>query len=568
MLIGIDLGTTNSLAACFQDGKAVIIPNRLGKKLTPSVVSVDDKGQILIGETAREYGYLHPERMARLFKRTMGTEKTYTLGEQTFSSEELSAFVLRSLKEDAGAYLQEEITEAIISVPAYFNDRQRRATARAGELAGLKVSRIINEPTASAIAYGVGESSTSECCMVLDLGGGTFDVTVLEYYRNIMEVYAVAGDNRLGGEDFTMVLADMFLQSCETDAASLDLKTLSNVYKAAEACKCAFAEKPVSEMSVMIGSLIYEAEFTLSEYETACLSLLEKMRKPIEKALRDAKITLNDLDRIILVGGATRLPLIRSYIQRMTGIYPEYSVDPDTSVVEGAALSGAMKERNREIQEVILTDVCPFTLGTEVHAFNSTFADDGRYLPIIERNTIIPVSRTQTVCTAYDDQEWVRVKVLQGESRIPANNLQIGEVNIEVPKGPKGQEAIEITYTYDVNSLLEVEVKVLSTGQQKKVIIQDEENRISEEEAQERLKHLQYLKQNPREDEQNVFVLLKAERMYEEAGGSERSRIEEAAGAFETAMKNGTRLEIDKKRQELLDLLESLEKGSNQPMLS
>ena len=211
MLIGIDLGTTNSLAACFQDGKAVIIPNRLGKKLTPSVVSVDDKGQILIGETAREYGYLHPERMARLFKRTMGTEKTYTLGEQTFSSEELSAFVLRSLKEDAGAYLQEKITEAIISVPAYFNDRQRRATARAGELAGLKVSRIINEPTASAIAYGVGESSTSECCMVLDLGGGTFDVTVLEYYRNIMEVYAVAGDNRLGGEDFTMVLADMFL---------------------------------------------------------------------------------------------------------------------------------------------------------------------------------------------------------------------------------------------------------------------------------------------------------------------------------------------------------------------
>lgn len=568
MMIGIDLGTTNSLAACFRGGRVEIIPNRLGKKLTPSVVSVDDKGQILVGETAREYGYLHPDRRARLFKRTMGTDRTYTLGDMSFSSEELSAMVLRSLKEDAEAFLNEEVDEAIISVPAYFNDRQRRATKRAGELAGLKVPRIINEPTASAIAYGVGEKGANECCMVLDLGGGTFDVTILEYYRSIMEVYAVAGDNMLGGEDFTAVLAGEFMKSAGIPADTDDLKTLSSIYKAAEICKCSFTSEEEPVMSVVINGLQYEQEFTLSGYEEACLSLLERMRRPIEKSLRDARITLNDLDRIILVGGATRLPIIRSYIERMTGIYPEYSVDPDTSVAEGAALTCAMKERNRDIQEVILTDVCPFTLGTEVLSDYGGFGDNLRYLPIIERNTIIPVSRRQTVYTAEDGQTMVTVKVLQGESRIPSANLQIGSLSVEVPPGPKGKEAIEITYTYDVNSLLEVEVRVVSTGVQKKIIIQDEENRISEEEVQQRLERLQYLKQNPREDEENVFAVLKANRVYEEAGGSERTRIETAMAAFEEIMNSGTRLEIDRRREELLELLDEIENRETRGFLS
>ncbi len=568
MLIGIDLGTTNSLAACFQNGRAEIIPNRLGGMMTPSVVGIDDNGQIMVGDTAREYGYLHPGKTARLFKRAMGTDRKYTLGEHTFTAEELSAFVLRSLKEDAEVYLEQEITEAIISVPAYFNDRQRRATRRAGELAGLAVRRIISEPTASATAYGIGAGGLSECCMVLDLGGGTFDVTILEYYRNIMEVYAVAGDNALGGEDFTNVLSEMFLRQCGLKADELDLKAVSTIYKAAEAGKCSFVSGNEAVMSAAVNGVVYETAVSLSEYETACLPLLEKLRRPIEKSLRDAKITLNDLDRIILTGGAVRLPLIRSYVQRMTGISPEYSADPDTSVAEGAAMICAMKERQNEIQEVILTDVCPFTLGTEVISGSGSFMEEGRYLPIIERNTVIPVSRTQTVSTAYDDQEWVRVKVLQGESRIAADNLQIGEVNMEVPPGPKGQETINITYTYDVNSLLEVEVTVLSTGKKKKIIIQDEENRISEEEAQERLERLQYLKQNPREDEENVFALLKAERIYEESDGSDRTRIDAAAAAFEEAMQTGTRLETARKRQELLDLLADLEKGEGTVLLS
>ena len=560
MLIGIDLGTTNSLAACFRNGKVEIIPNRLGKKLTPSVVSVDDEGSILIGETAREYGYLHPDRTAKVFKRTMGTDHEYDLAGMKFSSEELSGFVLRSLKEDAEVYLGEAVHEAIISVPAYFNDNQRKATKRAGELAGLTVSRIINEPTASAIAYGVGEEGTVERCMIFDLGGGTFDVTILEYFKNIMEVYAIAGDNFLGGEDFTQVLVEMYLQRLLVASVNLlDLRTLSNIYKAAEEAKCSFSEHDTVTMAVNVFGVLHEEQFTLEEYEEACRPLLEKLRKPIEKSLRDAKVTLDDLDRVILVGGATRLKIVRDYVKKVTGIYPDWYVDPDTSVAQGAALQCAMKERDQRIEEVILTDVCPFTLGTEVVRDNGAFEEPGHYLPIIERNTVIPVSRTQTVYTAHDNQKIVTVKVLQGESYMARNNLLLGSLTVEVPVGPKGQEAIEITYTYDVNSLLEVEVKVVSTGLQKKVIIQNEENKITEEEARKRFERLQYLKQNPREEEENRLAMFRANRVYEESLGSDKDRIGEMIGEFDNALNNSTRLEVELTRKKLEDLLDEIE---------
>ena len=568
MLIGIDLGTTNSLAAIFRNGKAELIPNRLGKKLTPSVVSVDENQQILIGETAKEYGYLHPERSAKVFKRSMGTEKEYRLGEFTFLPEELSGLILRSLKEDAEVYLGEEVTEAIISVPAYFNDLQRKATKKAGELAGLKVSRIINEPTASAIAYGVGEKGVNERCMVFDLGGGTFDVTILEYYKNIMEVYAIAGDNDLGGEDFTAVLTEMFLKRIFQSGALLDLRSANNIYKACEEAKCQFSSSKEAVVRVNVLNTHYEEKFTMEEYETACQELLERLRKPMEKALRDAKISLEDLDRIILVGGATRLPIVRNYVRKLTGLHPEYTVDPDTSVAVGAALQCAMKERQKEIEEVILTDVCPFTLGTEVVRENGSFLETGYYLPIIERNTVIPVSKTQTVYTAHDDQKYVRVKILQGESHLAKNNLLLGELTIDVPVGPKGKEAIEITYTYDVNALLQVEVKVLSTGEQKEMIIQKQDEKLSEEEAKARMEKLAYLKQNPREEEENILAFLRANRMYEETLGEDKKKIEAQLNEFDDALSNKTHLEIDVARKRLTDLLDEIEEEEFQVLPS
>ncbi|MBQ6334694.1 MAG: molecular chaperone HscC [Erysipelotrichaceae bacterium] len=563
MLIGIDLGTTNSLAACFRDGKVEIIVNRLGKKITPSIVSIDENDHILVGETAREYGILHPERTASVFKRAMGTSKIFDLGEHSFSPEELSCFVLRSLKEDAEAYLKEEVEEAIISVPAYFNDKQRKATVRAGELAGLKVSRIINEPTASAIAYGVGESEKSERCLVFDLGGGTFDVTVLEYYKNIMEVYAIAGDNFLGGEDFTMLMFEMFLERTGLDKQLLSFRDLKLIMKAAEKAKCSFADNDVVLMNVTVNGKNYAESFVLSEYEKRCAKLLDRLRKPIEKALNDAKISLDDLDEILLTGGAIRLPLIKEYVKRICNMEPVSLSDPEESVAVGAALQCAMKQRDAQIEEVILTDVCPFTLGTEVIRNNGSFEIPGVYLPIIERNTVIPVSRKQTVCTAHDDQEFVTIKILQGESRIAANNTYLGEITVEVPKGPKGKEAIEVTYTYDVDALLEAEVKVLSTGITKKAIIRDEEHEESEAERNSRLKRLEYLKFNPREDEENMLVMLRADRVYEESLAENRKEIEILIEDMQKALdeKNILMIEVSKKR--LNELLDEIENGNN-----
>ena len=560
MLIGIDLGTTNSLVACFREGKAELIPNRLGSFLTPSVVSVDPQGNLYIGEAARERALVHPLESAAVFKRSMGTDRDFVLGEFHFRAEELSSLILKSLKEDAESYLGEPITDAIISVPAYFNDLQRKATTRAGEIAGLNVVRIINEPTAAAIAHGMAETDDSRY-LVFDLGGGTFDVSILELYSPIMEVHAIAGDNFLGGEDFTKVLCDLFYAHAGVSPESLDPKIRSEVRKTAESCKCAFSNTAAIIMICNLGEKTHAMPLTLQQYEQACAPLLERLRKPVERSLRDANVRLDEIDQVVLVGGATRSPVVRRFVERLFGRKPSLRIDPDVAVALGAALQCAMKERNRDIQEVVLTDVCPFTLGTEVVADNGTFEESGHYLPIIERNTTIPVSRTQTVCTASDNQTKVCVKVLQGESRMAANNLLLGELTVTVPAGPKGKESVDITYTYDVNSLLEVEVHVKSTGLRRRMIIQNSKNPMSEEEAKARLEKLQYLKRNPRDEEANRLVILRGERMYEESTADAREAIDRAMLDFDRALKRQDRTEIDRARTKLEQFLDEMEYG-------
>ena len=561
MLIGIDLGTTNSLVACFRDGRAQLIPNRLGSVLTPSVVSIDREGRLYIGEAASERALLHPLESAAVFKRSMGTEREFQLGDRRFRAEELSSLVLKSLKEDAEAFLGESVTDAIISVPAYFNDHQRKATKRAGELAGLHVVRIINEPTAAAIAHGMAEQNDARY-LVFDLGGGTFDVSILEHYSPIMEVHAIAGDNFLGGEDFTRVLCDLFYAHAGVAPESLDLKTRAEVRKTAERCKCAFSDTPAIVMICQLGEKTHAMPLTLQQYETACAPLLERLRKPVERSLRDARVSLSEIDRVVLVGGATRSPVIRRFVERLFGQKPSLRINPDVAVALGAALQCAMKERDREVREIVLTDVCPFTLGTEVVADNGVFEEGGHYLPIIERNTTIPVSRTQTVCTASDNQTKVCVKVLQGESRMAGNNLLLGELTVTVPPGPKGKESVDITYTYDVNSLLEVEVHVRSTGVRRKMIIQNSQNPMTDREAQERMAQLAYLKRDPREEEPNRLLLLRGERMYEEATADVRMAIDRAVMDFERALNRRDRPGIERARAKLERFLDEMEYGT------
>jgi len=561
MLIGIDLGTTNSLVAYFRNGKAEIIPNRLGENLTPSVVSVDSKGTVYVGRSAKERAMLYPLESASVFKRSMGTEREYLLGDWKLRAEELSSLVLRSLKEDAESYLGEPVTDAIISVPAYFNDLQRKATKRAGELAGLNVVRIINEPTAAAIAHGMAEQNDARY-LVFDLGGGTFDVSILELYQPIMEVHAIAGDNFIGGEDFTDVLYDLFLESAGIAPESLDLKTRSDIRKNAESCKCAFSRSNEIVMCCAVEGRMHALRLTLDEYERACAPLLDRLRKPIERSLKDAGVSLQQIDQIVLVGGATRSPVVRKFVAKLFGRIPSFGVNPDEAVAIGAALQCGMKSRDKEIQEVVLTDVCPFTLGTEVMVDNGVFDEPGHYLPIIERNTVIPVSRTETVYTAHDNQTRITVKILQGESRMSQNNLLLGELSVPVPAGPKGKEAVDITYTYDVNSLLEVEVFVHSSKLRRKILIQGNKSPFSREEAEKRMEALQYLKQNPRDDEPNRLVLLRGERLYEESTGETRMAIDRAMMEFDRALKRQDRAEIERAREKLDKFLDSIEYGT------
>lgn len=558
MIIGIDLGTTNSLAAYYTEEGPKIIPNRLGNRLTPSVVSMDENEQIYVGDSAVERNLLYPGSTVSVFKRDMGSQKKFNLLHKSFTAEELSSFVLRALKEDAEHYLGEEVTEAVISVPAYFNDARRRATKRAGELAGLKVERIISEPTAAAVAVGIYQQKERSRFLVFDLGGGTFDVSILDHFDTILEVRAVAGDNFLGGEDFTAVLENMFYDKfTQFDRLSLDSKTIRHIHKQAEQCKIGFSDNHTSVMECKIGEELFSMEVKLSEYENACEELLERIRKPVKRSLSDAHIRLSDIDRVVMVGGATKSPVIRRFAAKLFRMLPDTSVNPDEIVALGAAVQGAMKERTESIKEVILTDVCPFTLGTEVvREWEHGRFENGVFCPIIDRNTVIPTSRTERLYTIRDNQTKISVNVLQGESRFAENNLSLGELLIDVPAGKAGQEAVDVTYTYDINSILEVEVAVVSTGKKVKQVFRDRDLDMTEEEIQERLETLSYLKIHPRDREENKYLLLRGERIYEESVGEKRIYVEAALHEYEKALNTYDNAIIEDAKAEFKKFLE------------
>lgn len=557
MIVGIDLGTTNSLVACYTQDGPKIIPNRLGRNLTPSVVSVDEEGNVYVGETALERMSLYPDSVAMTFKRSMGSNREYILSGRKYRPEELSGLVLRSLKEDAESYLGEPVTEAVISVPAYFDDQRRKATKRAGELAGLKVERMISEPTAAAIAYGLYEKKEDTRFLVFDLGGGTFDVSILEMFQNILEVRAVAGDNYLGGEDFTRVLEKIFLNKTGLDLNTLTAKDQVRLYRHVEKAKLEINDKAEVTVSCLLNGEMQEAKITGKEFETACEDLLQKIRQPVRRSLSDAGLALSDIDEVVLIGGATRLQIFRDFFIRLFHKFPNTGINPDEAVALGAAVQAAMKERKQEVREMILTDVCSFTLGTEVAMeYEQGIVEGGYYSPIIERNTVIPASRTRRFYTAHDNQEKVCIRVFQGESRFTKNNLYLGELQIPVPRAQKGGEAIDVTYTYDINSLLEVEAKVISSGEVRKMVIKGNQNTMTDEEIARRMEELSYLKVQPKDQEENRLVLLKAERMYEESLSDKRNQLEYGIRQFEEALRRGDRIPVDEARKALYRIMD------------
>jgi molecular chaperone HscC len=561
VIVGIDLGTTNSAVAVWRDGEAVLIPNSLGDTLTPSAVSVGDDGRLLVGMAARDRQSTHPADTATAFKRLMGTRREATLGGKPYTAEDLSALVLRSLKADAEAWSGEEITQAVITVPAYFNDRQRRATKRAGELAGLKVERLINEPTAAALAHGIHQREDKQPFLVFDLGGGTFDVSIVEIFEGIIEVRASAGDNRLGGEDFNDVLGDLArsrLPQLGEDASDSLLREIMRV--AAERCRRALTTMDEAAFSFVWKGEAFEIPIRAADFETVAEPLIARLREPVLRSLRDSGIVADALSEIVLVGGGTRMPVVRRAVTRMFGRFPDMSVDPDHAVALGAAVQAGLRARDVTLDEIRLTDVCPFTLGVNsAQRDRSGLLHENIFAPIIERNTVIPASRVYPFFTIQDNQSKVTFGIYQGEARNVDANVKLGEVTLPVPPRPAGMVRVDCRFSFDASGLLEVDVTVPETGVTKQLVIFDEEDAPDDAALAARRSALAALKVHPREEAANAALFARAARCYESFLGERRDHIGQLILAFEAVIDRQDPREIDTVRREIEARLDALE---------
>jgi molecular chaperone HscC len=537
MIVGIDLGTTNSLVAAWIDGAPRLIPNALGTMLTPSCVGIDQDGSILVGEVARERLQTHPGQTASLFKRYMGSARTVRLGDRDYRAEELSALVLRSLKADAEAALGMPITEAVITVPAYFSDAQRKATRIAGELAGLRVERLLNEPTAAALAYGLHDAQGETQFLVFDLGGGTFDVSILEMFDGVMEVRASAGDNMLGGEDFVTLIASLAFTNGIPEAARMDAVFMQRLIARAETAKRQLGTQASIAFDVAWREHQARIELDADAFEKLSQPLLTRLWRPIERALRDARIRAADLDNVVLAGGATRMPMIRALATRMFGRFPAMGHNPDEVVALGAAVQAGLKMKDKALDEMVMTDVCPYTLGTAIsRRMEGGARADGLYSPIIQRNTVVPVSRVQRYVPIDPNQASIRIDVYQGESRMVRDNILLGDITLPLTPGPGHADGVDVRFTYDVNGLLEVEVTVVSTSETRRLVIEGNAGSLGADDIAKRLEALAALKVHPRDTLENRTLLARAERLYEQLLGESREHLGQMILLFEQVL--------------------------------
>lgn len=560
MIVGIDLGTTHSLIGTFDSGQARLIPNAIGRVLTPSVVSVDPQLGILVGQSAEDRRATAPRDTVANFKRWMGTQRETRLGERSFRPEELSALVLRGLLDDARAALGQEVTEAVISVPAYFGDAQRKATRIAGELAGIKVERLINEPTAAAIAYGLQERVESSTFMVLDLGGGTFDVSVLEMFDGVIQVHATAGDNHLGGEDFLSLLVDAALEDRRIRKSTLAQTDLALLRKQLQIAKHQLSSQGQASVSLELAGRPFDWSIDEERFTSLADPLIQRLRQPIERALRDAGIPAQRLDEVIVVGGASRMPLVVKTAARMLGRLPLRHVHPDEAVALGAATVAGMKARDQALEEIVLTDVCPYTLGVDTSRVDGYGKlTSGHFSPIIERNCTVPVSRMHTYYPVHDNVAQVEIEVLQGESPRSEHNVRLGHLKIPVRAGVSRElNAVDVRFTYDINGVLQVEAFAHGTGMLHELIVQNGGETLSEHEIRERLAQLEGLKIHPREDQANLAVIARLERLYAEHL-EHRSMLQEWLATFTGIVERQDLQQILQSRSELVRALDEFE---------
>lgn len=528
-IIGIDLGTTNSLVAVWENNQSVLIPNALNEYLTPSVVNIEDDGTINVGKVAKDRLVTDPQNTVSVFKRFMGTDKKLKLGKKSYTPEELSSFVLRKLKEDAEAYLGEEVEEAIISVPAYFEDKARRATKQAGALAGLKVDRIVNEPSAAALAYKDKENIEEGTFLVFDFGGGTLDISVVDIFDNIIEILSVAGDNKLGGSDFDRVIGGYFCRQNNLDMNKLTAREIWKINEAAEEAKINLTANEETLMQVKLGEEKYELLLSREKLIGISKELFMKILIPVRKAVNGIQIS-TEINGIVLVGGSSIMPVVQMYLRHVLKKDEIKVYEPNYMIAYGLGVYAGIMERQGRVKDYLLTDVCPFSLGIQIHNENDTAKDI--FSPIIQRNSSLPTSKEEIYNTVYDFQERVRIQCYQGDSYYVEENTFLGEILLKVPIAPKGKEKVKVRFSYDINGILMVDATVLSTGETKSLLLTGDGN-LSEKELNERIKVLNEMKIHPREQEENKLILQRLHRLFEECNGIDKNEVERRTAYFE-----------------------------------
>ena len=560
-VIGIDLGTTNSAVAVMEGGESVIVPNSEGNRTTPSIVAFTKDGERLVGETAKRQAITNPDRTITSIKREMGTEYKVNIDGKDYSPEEISAMILQKLKADTESYLGEEVTEAVITVPAYFTDSQRQATKNAGKIAGLNVKRIINEPTAAALAYGIDKEADQHKVMVYDLGGGTFDVSILEVGDGVFEVLATRGNNRLGGDDFDEkllnYLADEFMKQNGVDLRK-DATSKQRLKDAAENAKKELSTRVSTNVNLPFISAVngtpvhLNMDITRSKFDELTSDLVEESLKPVRQALEDAGLSHNDIEKVLLVGGSTRIPAVQEAVKKLIGKNPQKDINPDECVAIGAALQGGVL--TGEVKDLLLLDVTPLSLGIETLG--------GVCTKLIERNTTIPTKKSQVFTTAADGQTSVEIKVLQGEREMAADNTLLGQFNLtEIPAAPRGVPQIEVTFDIDANGIVNVSAKDLGSGKQQAMTITSS-TKMSDEEIKRKVDEASKYAEEDKNKKETIetknnaeSVIYQVEKTIKDLGDkvseSEKSDINSKVEALKSILDSGDNNDIKAKTDEL-----------------